>query len=37
MSLKSVVSKTCVWCIVGAAAAMSLLSTVWMVIFVANH
>ena len=37
MSLKSVVGKTCAWCVVGIAAALSLLAIAWMVIIISNH
>ena len=37
MSFKSVVGKTCVWCIVGATAALSLLAIAWVVILASNQ
>lgn len=37
MSLKSVVGKTCVWCIVGATAALSVLAIIWMIIIASNQ
>ena len=37
MSLKSVVGKTCVWCIVGATAILSLLAIIWTVIVISNQ
>lgn len=36
MSLKSVVSNTCVWCIAAAIAALSLLAVIWVVILASN-
>lgn len=37
MSLKSALGKTCIWCIVGATAALSALAIAWMVIIIGNQ
>jgi len=37
MSIKSVVGKTCIWCVAAAIAALSLLAVTWMVIIVSNQ
>lgn len=37
MSFKSVMGKTCVWCVMTATLALSLLAIVWMVILVSNN
>jgi hypothetical protein len=37
MSFKSVFGKTCVWCVVAATAALSLLMVTWTVILVGNQ
>jgi hypothetical protein len=37
MSLKSVVSKTCVWCVAAAVAGLSLLAVIWVVILASNY
>jgi hypothetical protein len=37
MSFKSVASKTCIWCIVGATVALSLLAFAWLVVLVSNQ
>jgi hypothetical protein len=37
MSLKSVVGKTCVWCVAAAVAALSLLAVTWVVILASNY
>ena len=37
MNIKSVFSKTCVWCVVAATAALSLLMVIWTVILVGNQ
>ena len=36
MSLKSVASKTCVWCVAITVAALTLLAVTWTVILVSN-
>jgi hypothetical protein len=36
MSFKTVVGKTCVWCVVAATAVLSLLAVTWMVILISN-
>ena len=36
MSFKTVVGKTCVWCVLAATAALSLLAIAWTVIIVSN-
>ena len=37
MSFRSVVGKTCAWCVVAATAVLSLLAVVWVVILASNQ
>ena len=37
MSLKTVVGKTCVWCMAAAVAGLSLLAIIWVVILASNY
>jgi len=37
MSIKSVLGKTCVWCVAITVAALSLLAVTWVVILASNY
>lgn len=37
MSIKSIVGKTCVWCVAAAVAGLSLLAIIWVVILASNY
>jgi len=37
MNLKSVVGKTCIWCVAAIIAGLSLLAVTWMVILASNY
>lgn len=37
MNLKSVLGKTCVWCVAAAMAGLTLLAVTWTVILVSNY
>ena len=37
MNLKSVVAKTCVWCVAAVIAGLTLLAVTWMVILASNQ